>query len=342
VKPLRTAVIFGLVAVAALVIWLLAQSKGKETQIAPQAQQPTSSLSVPNAPSARTPPVAPARRIEEVRRAVAEEVQSVLLTPITFYGRVVDQNGDPVAGATINYGALDKFDAPGSQYQGESDANGNFSISGIRGAVLRVGAQKNGYYMIDGKSASAFAYGISPDSRRKSPPSKNDPAILVLQKMGPTEPLLYLGSRQYKVLKNGQPLELDLQTGRQVEAGKGTIRFERWVNDQTKSMNRRFDWRFRITVPNGGMIERHDQFAFEAPEEGYQTVVEIDMPTSLGSEWRYTVDRSYFIRIRGGLYGRIDATIYGGHNNSLVLESFINPKPNSRNLEFDPKKIVKP
>jgi protocatechuate 3,4-dioxygenase beta subunit len=52
------------------------------------------------------------------RKEVVEKIQRSLATPITFYGKVVDQNGDPVPDATINYNSLDKFDAPGSQYQG--------------------------------------------------------------------------------------------------------------------------------------------------------------------------------------------------------------------------------
>ena len=74
---------------------------------------------------------------------MVEEIQEVLATPITFYGKVIDQNNAPVSDATVNYGALDKFDAPGSQYQGKSDANGNFLISGIGGAV-RLPAVVNG------------------------------------------------------------------------------------------------------------------------------------------------------------------------------------------------------
>ena len=69
------------------------------------------------------------------RKESVAKIISALATPITFYGRVIDQDGDPVPGATVNYTAVDKFDQSGSKYQGESDANGDFSISGIRGAA---------------------------------------------------------------------------------------------------------------------------------------------------------------------------------------------------------------
>jgi Carboxypeptidase regulatory-like domain len=133
--------------------------------------------------------------------------------PITFYGKVIDQNGDPVPGATVNYTAMDKFDAPGSQYEGKSDANGFFSISGIGSAALSVGVRKGGYYMIHGKSAGAFAYGVGPDSTRSEPPTKDNPAIFVLQKMGIAEPLIPLSTGGIKVPKNGTPVSIDLATG---------------------------------------------------------------------------------------------------------------------------------
>ena len=150
------------------------------TPIAAGATSPRESLGAAQ-PSAEASPSA---RAEGHRDSVATAVLEMLGTPIAFYGRVVDQNNSPVADAAINYGALDKFGAAGSQYQGRSDAAGNFSIAGIRGAVLRVGVQKEGYYMIDGKSAGAFAYGIRSDSSSKDPPVADRPAVFVLQKDG--------------------------------------------------------------------------------------------------------------------------------------------------------------
>ncbi|HEY5812360.1 MAG TPA: hypothetical protein VIT23_06885, partial [Terrimicrobiaceae bacterium] len=255
----------------------------------------------------------------ERRKEVLKQVTDAYNTPVTFYGRVVDQYGDPVSAARVSYGAIDRFLSKGSDYTGYSDRNGYFSKDGIKGIALVVGVWKEGYYGVDGKSAATFAYGINPDSTRSLPPTKDRPAIFLLHKMGETEPLAHASGRQYKVAKDGQPMEVDLETGSQVPAGKGDIRFERWANDHVKDKSGLFDWRFRITVPDGGIAERQDQFAFEAPKDGYQSVTEINMPASLGENWNYIVNKSYFIRIRDGRYARINATIYGGHNNSLVL-----------------------
>ena len=70
--------------------------------------------------TATPPPIPPT--LQARRKETVDKILASLATPITFYGRIIDQNGDPVPDANVNYGALDKFDAPGSQYQGKSDA----------------------------------------------------------------------------------------------------------------------------------------------------------------------------------------------------------------------------
>ncbi len=58
---------------------------------------------------------------------------------------------------------------------------------------------KDGYYSIQNVSNQSFAYGYGSDTYTKPPPSKDSPAIFVLQKMGQTEPLIKLSNRQLKV-----------------------------------------------------------------------------------------------------------------------------------------------
>jgi len=300
----------------------------------PAAVSPSPSLSAPTA----NPQLLETQG--EHRKKTVAKVLSILATPISFYGRVVDQNGNPIPDADVDYGVIDKFDADGSNYHGKSDESGNFVITGVKGAVLTVGVRKVGYYNIHGKSDSAFAYGVGPDPTRKEPPTSDKPAIFVLQRMGSTESLLHVSSHQYKVPKSGEPLEIDLTTGKTVPMGQGNIRVERWVNDKIEDANGRFDWWFRLTAPNGGLVERQDRFAFQAPIEGYRESIEINMPTSLGEDWHYTLEKSYFIKMRNGQYARADLRIYSGHENSLVMESFINPT-GGRNLEYDATKELK-
>jgi len=324
-------ILIGLLVVAAMVLWWLRT---------PQPKQPRDQVTpIPEPiPSASPHTATTTSAVQSLdRTAVVESIQGALATPITFYGKVIDQNGDPVPDATVNYSALDKFNASGSQYQGKSDANGNFSISGIVGAALSVGVRKKGYYMIDGKSASAFAYGVGPDSTRREPPTKDNPAILVLQKMGIAEPLIHISSRTYRIARNGTPLEVDLTTGQ--KSAQGSLRVEAWTEDQAKNAKQHYNWRCRISVPNGGLVERQDQFDFEAPADGYKPSDEIVMLKTAG-KWQPQAQREYFVKFEDGRYARIQLKMIAQGNHFFRLESYLNPS-GSRNLEFDPNKTVK-
>ncbi|MGH8047326.1 MAG: carboxypeptidase-like regulatory domain-containing protein [Chthoniobacterales bacterium] len=250
---------------------------------------------------------------------------------------MIDQNGDPVPDAKIVYGATDKFDADGSNYHGKSDADGNFSISGIKGVVLTVGVAKAGYYHIHGKSNGAFAYAMDADSQTRPPPTKENPAIFLLQKMGATEPLIKVESG-LRISRNGAPVEISLATGRLKTPGD--FRVEAWTHDETPDAKGHYDWRCRVSVPNGGLVERTGQFDFQAPQDGYKSSDEIKMPVT-AKEWHPACERSYFIRLSDGRYARVQFEMIAGGNHYFQIEAYLNPAPGSRNLEFDPEKQVK-
>ena len=326
----RKIILIGMLIVVSVVFWWLRAPQSKQTlEKVPQITEPSLST------SSQTAPTSPIVESIERKEGVAK-VQRALVTPITFHGKVIDQNDDPVPDATVNYSALDKFNAPGSQYQGKSGADGTFAITGIVGAALNIGVRKEGYYMIDGKSANTFAYGIGPDSVRREPPTKDNPAIFVLQKMGVSDPLVHISSRTYRISRNGTPIEVDLTTGRM--SPQGNLRVEMWTADQAKDAKQHYYWRCRISVPKGGLVERKDQFDFEAPVDGYKPSDEIVM-SQAAEKWQPQAQREYFIKLNEGLYGRIQLKMIAQGNHFFRLEAYLNPS-GSRNLEFDPSKVV--
>ena len=111
-------------------------------------------------------------------------------------------------------------------------------------------------------------------------------------------------------------------------------------SDKRPNAKGRYDWRCLISVPNGGLIERKDQFDFEAPTEGYKSSVEIVM-SQTAEDWSPQASREYFVKVADGRYARIKFKMIAGGDHFLELESFLNPS-GSRNLEFDPKEVVKP
>lgn len=291
--------------------------------------------SAPATPDSAAPIASPPKTEEELHRKTVAMIEKLFDAPIAFYGRVVDQNGNPVPDAEVGYTAADAFNASGSQFTGKSDAAGYFRIAGIKGGGLLVGVGKEGYYPLEGKSSQNFGYGMGTDSTRRPPPTKESPAVFVLHKMGKTEPLVRV-EQSARIPKNGTPATVNLMTGRL--SPNSDFRIEAWT--EAPVQGRKFSWRCRVTVPGGGLVEREGQFDFEAPEDGYKESVELGMPAG-ADQWTSQQEGDYFVKLPDGRFARIRFTMIAGGNHYFLLEAFLNPKPGSRNLEFDPAKVVK-
>src|SRR3954467_8881460 len=136
-----------LVIVAVAVWWCIpgAPKLSRHSVVGP-ASPPLVSTSQPSSPG-NSPVLNGSSGLRQVdARTVIGRVESSLHTPISFYGKVIDQNGEPVASANVRFGVIDQFDAEGSHYEAKSNDQGEFTISGIHGAVLTVGTWKDGFY----------------------------------------------------------------------------------------------------------------------------------------------------------------------------------------------------
>lgn len=278
------------------------------------------------------------RREEEKRKEIVGLVINSLNTSINFYGRIIDQHGEPVPDADINFKATDKFMESGSGYQGKSDADGYFSLSGVKGAALGVGVRKKGYYQIDGKSNGYFAYGVGVDSERRAPPTKKEPAIFFLHKMGEAVQLVRL-KNVVEISKKGNPVEIRLDSWALAENGQGDIIIQAWSDYESGQLTENYNWKFIITVPNGGLVENNTQFDFEAPLGGYKEFDEIIMMKD-DSQWKRRFEKEYFLRLSRNNYARISLTYIPGGGHFIHFESYLNPEPGNRNLEADPNKLI--
>ena len=80
-------------------------------------------------------------------------------TPITFYGNVIDQHGDPVPNAEVHfYVQAGIKDSP--PIKGTTDQAGNFSITQIHGIALGVGVSKPGYRQLPPQNNKVTSSGL--------------------------------------------------------------------------------------------------------------------------------------------------------------------------------------
>ena len=327
--------IVALLVTGLLAIWWLALRKRDEPS------RETAMMATPEVktnPSPATNPIAQATPFPKPPppasyETLVERFRSDFRTPINFYGKAIDQHGDPVPDADVKLAANDKAGGgKPSEYNRKTDATGMFSITGIGGLTLAVEVSKPGYRVIPpayGKvtSSGLFEYGLS--SRGPYQSSKDAPTVFVLHKAGTIEPLVKIGEKNFRMTRDGTPLPIAVD-----EQGAHQVVLRCWNQELSRPAGQRqYDWKLEVSVPNGGLLVRKDALAFEAAQDGYAPSDTIDMPAALGNQWRSFAERSYFIRFGDGTFARTKLEMHPGGDHFVAWESFYNPKAGSPNLE---------
>jgi hypothetical protein len=323
--------------------WPRPQSKPTELAHDGKSQQPLTAAS-PTKPDGTPPPTIvipdiPGANIPPEDEEKLAKIGAVYRAPVDFLGKVIDQHGHPVVGAKVKYSLVREYFRDATVVDGGiSDEHGLFSRTGMSGASVLVSVFRERYYGTD-RSARSFGYGMPSG---EAPPTKENPAIFVLHKMGETEPLIF-AQGSVRLPRDGTLTEISLRRERPaaVAIGNGDLRIEVWTDDANKDALRQYDWRCRITVPGGGLVERTGAFDFSAPLDGYTATFEHAMLRG-GSRWTNNLQKEFFLKLADGSFARVSLQLAAGGDHFVYLESYLNPTPGSRNLEFDPAKAITP
>jgi len=261
--------------------------------------------------------------------------------PINFYGKVVDEVGNPVPEAEAHF----EWNALGESEQIQrtktdikSDSGGLFSLVGKRGNPLSVTVSKDGYYTSPAENLRSFQYAVPYEGLFLPDPA--NPVVFHLQRKGKPEPLLH-GQKIFGFQINGDPRYLDLLRAKITRTPPGDLAVQ-FGRGGVGSGNR-YDWSVVISVPEGGILETNAELMFIAPPDGYSPQIQIRYEAQ-DPDWAPQVRKQFFFRSRsGGIYGRAQATIipYYQDNAAIDIDYYINPS-GSRNLEYDPAQTVEP
>lgn len=255
--------------------------------------------------------------------------------PIQFYGRAVDEREVPVAGAKVWFQWSDLTPEGASEDETVSDAAGLFSLTGKQGNGLSIKITKPGYYTPDRGNRFRFENARFWDANYYEPNPEN-PVLFHLQTKGAAEPLIVAKARP-SVMRDGTPVRLDLLTGGAVSAS-GQLEVAAWLPAENPYQRGEFNWRAKLSMPDGGLQEHHDEFPFIAPENGFASEVEFNMAAG-APDWKQVVAKSYYFRFGSpSRYGRMDVRINGA-SQVVNVDYWLNPS-GSRNLENDPAKQI--
>lgn len=267
-------------------------------------------------------------------------------TPVELYGKVIDQHGSAVAGASV---LLLPFDNMGEDSRSKmtltSDAKGLFSIKGLKGLAMGVQVTKAGYMTFPNlgfgnrTSERRLEYGLDGTGGKRFKDPAN-PVVFTLYQIGPLEPMFYMKETRWYLPLDGTVRSIALDS----KKGKGPHQIEcrfssGWAQlpDVGASNYKRFDWSFEGRIPGGGFLTNTSDYHFEAPESGYQEKIEMHYSASMSAtEWKRSEFRRYFVKFADGTYGRIRINLNGASDDGpLTMTSWINLKPGSRNLSSD-------
>jgi hypothetical protein len=147
------------------------------------------------------------------------------------------------------------------------------------------------------------------------------------------EPLVVPANQQLPIAKDGTPLRIELAPG---NAGS-TVELQAWTDDQNPSPENRYSWRFKVTVPNGGLVERLDPLLYAAPADGYTREFDYAMDgTAAGDAWQSTMAKSFFIHLNDDTYALLQVQLVAAGAHFVTVFSSLNPAAGSRNLQPPP------
>lgn len=269
------------------------------------------------------------------------QLMGCAVTPSRLKGQVLDQDGKAVSGAHVRISRhIIPFDR-GTDTLTVTDQEGHFSYFGIQGFSVTVFVDKDGYYKLHeplperGLSRSSRSYG-STDGGFPNPRHRD---LFHLFRPPPPEALIQHKDRDYRIARDGTPLIVRLNptmSGPQAE-----IELRCWTSVSQRQEGVRYDWRAEIRPKKGALVRRKDAFDFIAPTEGYEPMIEIQMPAHINDQgdkrWTSDVEVDAFYHFEGDLYARAKVRFIAGGDHFVVFESLLNPKTGSKNLSSLPK-----
>jgi hypothetical protein len=281
----------------------------------------------------------------ERRRLRVEDPAYQWRTPIEFFGKVIDEKEQPVAGAGVEYswnGTVEKYGKDGVVHKTmTSDTSGQFHIHGIEGKCMTVYVRKPGHY------SKAYPQGKYEYAGFWEPtfiePDREKPVIFHLVKRPVAEPTYRIGSRIFL-----EPPALETHLDLLSPTAQSTTPADLYVRitrPPGASYEKPFDWSVTIEGRNGAeIVETTDEFMLQAPADSYQSKLIREYKNPTGNA-RQKV--RFYVRSKGRkLYAAVDfemaayRRMNGSEPASIVISATVNPN-NSPNVEYDPEKNIR-
>jgi hypothetical protein len=271
-------------------------------------------------------------QIEE-RNQRATEQSSLWRTPLTYFGKVVDESDNPVPGARASYrgNSLDATLTQEASNEGAvtSDQRGIFKIEGLYGIGLMIEVTHPDYYSYPTNSTGFDVRSLP----RKGFFSDNEEQAEVFRmhhKGAPVPLLKHSGGLHTPA--DGTVASFPFRGATSSEIiGQGRV--SGWKKPADPQTDGHYDWAVEISIPEGGIAESADYFGFVAPQEGYSETFRISMSKN-DPDWKSHVEKGLFFKLPNHFVrAKVSVDLY--HDLFFSMDYAVNPD-GSRNLEPAP------
>lgn len=265
-----------------------------------------------------------------------KQIQTASNRESDFFIKVVDQHGESVQGAIVEYavtrygeGVLPSFSATPYYAKAVTDAEGKMALRNLKGISTHIRSiSKPGYIFGPGVGPSnVYRFTLEKEGEERYVADVENPVVITGWKKGYAAKELKRGEGLVTPMVNGEPRILKFpETEETVSVTFAHLDDE--LADEGRGERR---WVATIEVRNGGIIAADDAFMYEAPETGYQSSIKV---SGTDSEW---INKRFYLKaLNGGIYGRIEVDMtgyYGPDRNrgAMDIKYVLNPT-GSRNL----------
>lgn len=240
-----------------------------------------------------------------------------------FYGKVIDQDGQPLANVSVvgklvlnagTYGGVNV-----QEYSTATDSGGLFQFIGLHGAGLGITISKPGY---DNEWKNEIYK--SPIGDRTRP---TDRAIYRMWSTNIHEQLI-TGDKSFEIVPDGRPYFIDLTDGTISEHEIGDLKI--WIEYTNQVVHGQlYDWSAGIEVINGGLWEVPqaamnsgfiDQFTvpmYVAPTDGYVPSFGLKEQINVGQRGEIGNRYFYLLLNDGKEYGKMSINLFAPYNNRI-------------------------
>ncbi len=268
---------------------------------------------------------------------------------INFYGKVVDQNDHPLAGAAIQAETREWFMKnpfePGGKFLrpvAVTGADGLFRFTRLHGDALGILSITKEGYKLTTKAKVAYSYG---PLDHHFVPNSLMPVIFHMWRTNGAVPL-YVVDISMSIPQDGTELSFDLRRNKRVtlptEDTDLRVTLSQHAPPGQRGVDPHFDWSFTIEALNGGLLQAQAEFTYLAPEQGYHPKLAGEYHKEQ-SNWKFQDGADFYLHNRGQQYGRLSIHFKanaGYPTGYLTIRGYLNP--NGRVLEFDTFKKLYP